>query len=190
MKPGASTNDIYISLGANLASAACSPRATCEAALRRLDALGARVVRRSRWFRSAPVPVSDQPWFVNGVAEIGWTGSPEALLSLLHAVEAALGRQRRERNEARTIDLDVLAMGDLVRQSPPVLPHPRLHERAFVLRPLADLATKWRHPVSGRSIAEMIAALPPDQITEPLEDDFLGGSEPCAPPAGHGIKNG
>jgi 2-amino-4-hydroxy-6-hydroxymethyldihydropteridine diphosphokinase len=190
MTPRASKNGIYIGLGANLASASGSPRATCEAALARLDALGARIIRRSRWFRSAPVPVSDQPWFVNGVAAVAWTGTPENLLALLHAVEAVLGRQRRERNEARAIDLDILAMGDLVREASPVLPHPRLHERAFVLRPLADLAPDWRHPVSGRSIADLIADLPTDQVAEPMDDDSPGGSAPCAPPPGHGMKNG
>lgn len=178
-----------IGLGANLPSAVGPPRATGEAALAWLDSHGARVLRRSRWYRSAPVPVSDQPWFVNAVAELAWDGAPEALLALLHQAEAALGRVRRERNEARAIDLDLLAMDGLVRDKPPILPHPRLHERAFVLRPLAELAPDWRHPVLGRPIAELIAGLPPGQDIEPM-GEMPDGSDPCAAPPPRDMKNG
>lgn len=160
---------ILIGVGANLPDAAgMSPRETCARALADLGD-GVRVVRRSPWYRSAPVPVSDQPWFVNGVAELAVTDmGPEDLLARLHEVEDRFGRVRRARNEARVLDLDLLAWGDLVRATAPVLPHPRLDQRLFVLRPLRDLAPHWRHPVSGRTLDDMIATAPVDQMVEPL----------------------
>ncbi len=164
---------ILIAVGANLPSPEFGrPRATCEAALSALARRGVRLVRRSRWFESAPVPASDQPWFVNGVAVVATDLPPESLLLLLHDVERGLGRERREINAARVIDLDLLAYGDLVRsEPPPVLPHPRLPERAFVLLPLADVAPDWRHPADGRSVREMLHALPPGQRVRPLSGE-------------------
>ncbi len=163
---------ILIGLGANLAREAHgTPRETLEAALARLEELGISVVARSRWYRSAPVPPSDQPWFVNGVAAVATRLGPEALLAVLHRVEREFGRIRRARNEARVVDLDLLAYEDLVRDGGdgPTLPHPRMHERAFVLRPLAEVAPEWTHPVSGRTVAELIRDLPADQVAEPAE---------------------
>ncbi len=118
---------ILIGLGANLPGRWGPPRATCEAAVAALEAEGLRVVRRSRWYESAPVPASDQPWYVNGVIAVETGLSPEALLALLHRVEARFGRERRTRNEARVIDLDLLAYGERVNDgpAPPLLPHPR-----------------------------------------------------------------
>lgn len=163
---------ILIALGGNLPSPRFgAPRQTCEAALAALHAAGVRVVRRSRWYRSAPVPPSDQPAFVNGVAQVATALPPADLLALLHRIEAELGRTRRLRNEARVIDLDLLAYGDRVSAAGdvPVLPHPRLAERAFVVLPLAEVAPGWRHPVNGLSPAEMAARLPPGQCAVPLE---------------------
>jgi 2-amino-4-hydroxy-6-hydroxymethyldihydropteridine diphosphokinase len=116
------------------------------------------------------VPISDQPWYVNAVVEAATALAPEALLALLHEVEREFGRVRREVNAARILDLDLLAYGDLVRDGPgpPVLPHPRLAERAFVLLPLADLRPDWRHPATGESIRALIARLPADQVTRRL----------------------
>lgn len=159
---------ILVAIGSNLAGAGhASPRAVCEAALRELDAAGLRVVRRSRWYRTAPVPVSDQPWFVNGVASLGTELDPASVLDMLHGIEARFGRARRAVNEARVLDLDLLAYGDRVRAERPVLPHPRLHLRAFVLLPLAEVAPGWRHPLDGRTVEAMIAALPPGQQAVP-----------------------
>ena len=154
---------ILVALGANLPHAGRSPRQTLEAALDRLDALGVRTRRLSRWYRTAPVPASDQPDFVNGVAAVETRLAPEALLRVLHRVEAEFGRQRTIRYAARTLDLDLLAYGQILRgedEGPPILPHPRLDERGFVLVPLSEVAPAWVHPVSGRAIGELLAALP------------------------------
>lgn len=164
-------NVILIGIGSNLSSERFGPpEATCEAALTALEATGICVVARSRWYRSAPVPPSDQPWFVNGVVAVETALEAEPLLHCLHGIEADFGRRRRRRNEARVLDLDLLAYRDEVRDGPQgvVLPHPRLHERAFVLLPLAEVAPDWRHPRLGRTLAELITALPADQALEPL----------------------
>jgi 2-amino-4-hydroxy-6-hydroxymethyldihydropteridine diphosphokinase len=93
------------------------------------------------------------------------------LLDLLHGIEREMGRVRRVRDEARVIDLDLLIYGETLSGpgETPVLPHPRLAERAFVVLPLAELAPDWRHPGSGRSLQEMIRALPADQRAEAIE---------------------
>jgi 2-amino-4-hydroxy-6-hydroxymethyldihydropteridine diphosphokinase len=161
---------ILVALGANLPGPAGPPLAQCEAALGRLAAAGVAIIGRSRWYESTPVPASDQPNFVNGVVAVGTEQGPVALLGTLHAVEAALGRVRGIANAARTIDLDLLDYDGLVRDGdePPILPHPRLAERGFVLRPLADVMPAWRHPVSGRSVGELLAALPFDPGLRPI----------------------
>jgi 2-amino-4-hydroxy-6-hydroxymethyldihydropteridine diphosphokinase len=170
---------ILIGIGANLPSPRHGPpRATCGAALESLEKAGLTIAARSRWYKSAPVPVSDQPWFVNAVAQIKTAMPPEDLMGLLLETEEALGRQRAQPNAPRTVDLDLLAFGEVI--APPEgasggatdlsIPHPRLMERAFVLLPLRDIAPGWRHPVLGLRIDEMIANLPEGQQTEPMED--------------------
>ena len=159
---------ILIGLGANLPSPEHGPpRATLRAALAALAAHGAKVLRRSPWYESAPVPPSGQPWYVNAVAELESALSPQELLAALLAVEAGFGRVRGARNASRTVDLDLLDYRGLVTGpgEKPELPHPRLHERAFVLLPLRDLAPGWRHPACGRTVDALIEALDrPDPI--------------------------
>ena len=146
------------------------PRATCEAALRTLAAAGVEIAGRSAWYHSAPVPPSGQPWFVNGVAAVRTGRGPADLLALLHRIEAAFGRVRRARNEARVLDLDLIDYQGHVSQGgeEPLLPHPRLAERSFVLLPLAELAPAWHHPASGLPIADLVQALPEEGRAEPL----------------------
>ena len=157
---------VFIGLGANLPSGAGSPVATLEKALADIAALpGIRVLRRSPWFESAPVPPDpSQPWFVNGIIELASELQPLALLAELQRLEAESGRVRSVANAARPLDLDIVAFGNRVTsRGVLLLPHPRMHERAFVLLPLQAIAPHWRHPVSGKSVAELVAALPPDQ---------------------------
>ncbi len=156
---------ILIGLGANLPSRFGNPVATCEAAFSALAALGVSVLARSPWYETAPVPMSDQPWFVNGVAAVATDLDPPDLLATLHRVEADFGRARTVANAARPLDLDLLAYDDLLREEPPpIVPHPRLHERAFILLPLRDIDPHWRHPKSGLTIDALIAATPPGQL--------------------------
>lgn len=163
---------VFVGAGANLPHPSyASPRETLQAALLELDRRGGRVLRCSRWYRTAPVPVSDQPWYVNVVAEVATPLSADDLLLTLHEIEELFGRVRSVPNAPRLIDLDLLdyrgeiaAGGD--RRA--ILPHPRMASRAFVLRPLADLAPAWRHPVSGVSIQDLLVALPADQAAEPI----------------------
>ena len=162
---------ILLGLGANLPSPDHGPpAATVRAAVGALVARGLEIRARSRWWESAPVPPSDQPWYVNGVIEVGTSLPPESLLALLHRIEGQFGRLRSVPNAPRILDLDLLAYGDLVRRGPepPLLPHPRMVERAFVLLPLAEIHPSWRHPATGRSLDELIAEIPPGQIVRPL----------------------
>jgi 2-amino-4-hydroxy-6-hydroxymethyldihydropteridine diphosphokinase len=163
---------IFVGAGANLPHPSyASPRETLQAALLELDRRSVRVLRCSSWYRTAPVPVSDQPWYVNVVAEVETSLSADGLLVTLHDVEDLFGRVRSVPNAPRLIDLDLLDYrGEIA--APGVgratLPHPRMGGRAFVLRPLADLAPGWRHPVSGASIRGLLEALPADQTAEPF----------------------
>ena len=162
---------VLIGLGANLPSPEHGPPAqTLEAAVAALTAQGLRIRARSRWWESAPVPISDQPWYVNGVVEIETALTPAALLAVLHEAEAGFGRLRSVPNAPRILDLDLLAYGTLVREGPepPLLPHPRMADRAFVLYPLREIAPGWRHPATGLSVDELVARLPADQIVRPL----------------------
>lgn len=161
---------IFIGAGGNLPHPAHGPpRQTLEAALRALEQRGVRLVRLSPWYRTAPVPASDQPWFVNAVAEVATSLDAKQLLLALHAVEHDFGRVRSVPNAARIVDLDLLDFRGEVSpggDGAPVLPHPRLHRRAFVLRPLADLEPGWRDPASGRRIDTLLAELPDGQRIE------------------------
>ena len=159
---------ILIGIGASLPTPdGTLPRETCRAAAAALDALpGLRLRALSRWWESAPIPpMPGAPWFVNGVARLEGAVEPEALLAALHAIEAAHHRARPYPNAPRTLDLDLLDCHGALRDGPGlILPHPRLHERAFVLRPLAEVAPAWRHPRMGEGVDALIAGLPPQEI--------------------------
>lgn len=164
----ASSHDaILIAFGANLPTQEYgAPAQTLKAALQRLARDGDISIEQvSSFYETAPVPISDQPWYVNGVARISTGLSAHDLLERLHEVEAEFGRVRRERNAARVIDLDLIAYGrDLLREEGGIqVPHPRMAERAFVLLPLRDVASGWVHPVLDRTVEDLIADLPADQ---------------------------
>jgi 2-amino-4-hydroxy-6-hydroxymethyldihydropteridine diphosphokinase len=170
---------ILIGIGANLNTPAFgSPRSTCEAAVGELDKAGVAITRRSSWFKSAPVPISDQPWYINGVVGIDTDLEPAELISLLHNIEDQFGRVRSAKNAARTLDLDIIAYGDLIvgwneeNNNDLVIPHPRLNERAFVLLPMLEIVPKWCHPVLKLTLNEMISGIDPAQQT--LPDDGAG----------------
>jgi 2-amino-4-hydroxy-6-hydroxymethyldihydropteridine diphosphokinase len=148
-----------VAIGANLPRADGTPaRETCAWAVRRLAAIpGMRVVAVSSWWESAPIPPDpDSPPFVNGVALLEGEATPEALLAALHAIEDEAGRARPYPNAPRVLDLDLVDHGGRVQAGPPVLPHPRAHDRAFVLRPLAEVAPGWVHPVLGRAVEDLL----------------------------------
>jgi 2-amino-4-hydroxy-6-hydroxymethyldihydropteridine diphosphokinase len=153
---------ILVGIGANLPGVGgAAPMVACRAAVEALRGLpGLRLTAVSRWYRSRPVPPSGQPDYINGAARLEGAADPAWLLGRLHAIEAAAGRVRGERNAARPLDLDLIAFNGMVRDAPdPVLPHPRAHERAFVLRPLAEVAPGWMHPRLGRTVEALLAEL-------------------------------
>ncbi|MEO1329471.1 MAG: 2-amino-4-hydroxy-6-hydroxymethyldihydropteridine diphosphokinase [Pseudomonadota bacterium] len=191
------SRDLWIiGLGGNTPSEAGDPAATLEAALGMFGERGLRIVARSQWWRSAAYPPGSGPDFANGVAAVEADGPLEALLAILHAIEAAWGRERRERYAPRPIDLDLICRGALTapdaetartwislpkdqwtKRTPEqaILPHPRLQDRAFVLGPMREIAPDWRHPILGRTTEEMWRALPAEE---------RAGARPMAAPGG------
>jgi len=165
---------IIIALGANLESPKYGlPLQTCQTVLSRLEELGLEVINSSRWLKSAPVPISNQPWYVNGVAEIKTDLTPKDLLALLHRVEGEFGRVRTVPNAPRVIDIDLIAYHDVISKPDDhlVLPHPRMHERAFVLLPLMDINEEWIHPVLGKTTKELVSTISSDQETMAFSED-------------------
>jgi 2-amino-4-hydroxy-6-hydroxymethyldihydropteridine diphosphokinase len=158
---------ILIALGANLSSAVGGPKQTLEAALAAIQSRDVGVEQVSRYYRSLAWPNPSDPPFVNAVARLKTNLSPAELLHLLHQVEAKFGRVRGEKNAPRTLDLDLIDYDGRIEEGEVDLPHPRVATRAFVLMPLREVAPNWRHPVSGRAVSDLIAALPPAGI-EPL----------------------
>lgn len=150
----------YLALGSNLGDRAATLRGGREA----LDATpGIQVTASSPLYQTEPVggPVGQGP-YLNAVLEVETTLSSHALLRCCLEVEARFGRRRRQRWEARTLDVDLLLFGEEVRDDPDlVLPHPRLHLRPFVLVPLGDLAPELVHPLLGRTVSELLADVPP-----------------------------
>ncbi len=164
-------NLVILSLGSNLGDRV----AHLERGLARLRAQ-VRLERISSIYETQPVGVRDQPWFLNLVCLGPTSLKPHALLE----VEAAASRVRGQRFGPRTLDVDILAYEDQVIGQPELeIPHPRMSERAFVLEPLAEIAPEWRHPVEGRSAAELRAELVDDVVRLYASPPPLAG--PAAP---------
>jgi 2-amino-4-hydroxy-6-hydroxymethyldihydropteridine diphosphokinase len=164
---------ILIAIGANLPGKnGASPVQICDAAAAAVRAIpGLSFEAQSPWYRSRAIPASNQPDYCNGMIRMTGTIDPETLLNDLQEIEIRFGRERSVPNAARTLDLDIIDMGGRIRATPdPVLPHPRAHQRAFVLRPLLDVNPAWRHPVLRQNVTTLLAELPPQDI-EPWHDE-------------------
>jgi 2-amino-4-hydroxy-6-hydroxymethyldihydropteridine diphosphokinase len=164
---------ILIAIGANLPGPGGSlPLETCFAAVQRVrEIAGLEFVALSSWYRTVAMPRGGYPDYCNGVLRLRGEFGPEELLARLHGVEAEFGRVRGEPNAPRTLDLDIIDMNGLVRATPaPILPHPRAHLRAFVLRPILDVAPGWRHPVLRQSVTSLLSELPPQGV-QPWHDE-------------------
>jgi len=163
--PDLLTQRAYIGLGANLGDTSATLHATLYAALDALAALpDCALVRASAHYRSAPIEATG-PDYINAVAAIDTLLTPQALLGALQAIEQSFGRQRPYRHAPRTLDLDLLLHGDTVLNSETLtLPHPRLHQRAFVLQPLLELCPSLVAPRLG-----LLAAYLPATADQRLE---------------------
>ena len=162
---------IFIGVGSNLAAKSFhSPLDTINAALGVFHEFGIGIEDVSPWYKSSPVPISNQPWFVNGVLRISTEHNPENTLQSLHRIEKKFERERSKLNAARTLDLDLLDFnGSITETSSSIkLPHPRMEERAFVLLPLRDICSSWTSPSTGLSIEKLIGQLPEEQVCEKL----------------------
>ena len=156
---------VYLALGANIGERARN----LERALDALEAEGVHIVRRSSLYETEPRDVRDQPWFLNLVVEAETILLPRQLLSTIRRIEKNLGRKRVIAKGPRTIDIDILLFGRFVVDTPELqIPHPRLHERRFVLEPLAELAPELRHPVTRRTAREMLGDVMDQQVRRVL----------------------
>lgn len=182
------SNDcILLALGSNLASSAGSSAATLRAALFGLEEKGAMIRAVSPLYSTPAFPAGNGPDYVNAAARIGANWTAQEALARCHEIEAELGRERVQRWGQRTLDIDLIAVGDMVlpdaqthaewrrlpledqqSQTPAelILPHPRVQDRAFVLVPLADVAPEWVHPVLGQTASQMRDGLDPKDLAE------------------------
>ena len=146
----------YIGLGANLGDR----EANIKEALSELARSGCKPIRVSSIYETAPVGFSDQPDFLNAVAELETSLRPRELLAVLGKIERRIGREETFKWGPRTIDLDILLYGDqTLAEDSLEIPHPEMHRRAFVLTPLAEIAPEVKHPVSGLTAREMSVAI-------------------------------
>lgn len=169
-KDGDQVVTAYIGLGANLDSEFGTPLETLKKAVEAIKEAGVTVKAVSPMYKTAPIPVSDDPWYHNQVIEIETGLTPHHLLKLLNKIEADFGRVRTVTNAPRVIDLDILTYGyEWIHDDTLTVPHARMKERAFVLYPLRDIAPDFRHPMTDIPIDATIAKLPKQEI-EKIDD--------------------
>jgi len=153
---------VYLSLGSNLGDRA----EHLNAALSRLESIG-KVVAVSSFYETEPVDLASQPWFLNCAVKLDTEKMPKQLLAHILELEQELGRRRAQQKGPRTIDVDILLFGNsIVETLGLTIPHPALHQRRFVLEPLAEIAPEIRHPVFKRTVRELRDALPPGQTVK------------------------
>ena len=150
-------NTAFVALGANLKkNKDLSLQENIQNALKYFPEQNIKLIEISNWYKSEPFPKSSQPWYINSVAKISTNKSPEHLLNSLHEIEELYGRKRNKLNEARTLDLDLIDFNGIIKKKNPILPHPRMHLRKFVLLPLRDIEPKWLHPCFKTKINELL----------------------------------
>jgi len=155
---------VYLSLGSNLGDRS----ANLNSAIEKLGKLG-KIEAVSSFYESEPVEFTSQPWFVNCAVELNTEKMPKQLLSALLGIEQQMGRRRTQNKGPRVIDIDILLFGSSVVDTGQLtVPHPAMHERRFVLEPLAEIAPEIRHPVFKRTIRELRDALPAGQAVRKM----------------------
>lgn len=178
-----SRTNAFVALGSNQSSSAGGPLQTVMQAIENMRIAGFVIRCTSHLYTTLAIPAGTSPNFINAVVEIEADLTPEVILERLHDIESELGRERTVRWGARTVDLDLLAVGEeirpdlethnqwrilpmseQIRRAPEqlILPHPRLQDRAFVLVPFADIAPNWVHPVLRQTVSQMLDALSED----------------------------
>jgi 2-amino-4-hydroxy-6-hydroxymethyldihydropteridine diphosphokinase len=162
---------VIVALGSNRPGDHPSSEALLEAAVSQFPQAGLPVLARSRWWKSAAWPDPNANEYRNGIVIVETNDPPEAVLQALFAVERLFGRIRGAPNAPRTLDLDLIAHGRTVSAAPGLtLPHPRAHERLFVMGPLAEIAPDWRHPVNGKTAEELAASATVGRDARPMSE--------------------
>ena len=155
---------VYLSLGSNVGDR----EANLRNAIEKLQAIG-NPVAISSFYETEPVDVAAQPWFLNCAVKFDTEKMPRQLIASILALEQEMGRSRKQKKAPRTIDIDILLFGSSCIEIPSLtVPHARMHERRFVLEPLAEIAPETRHPVFKRTIRELRDALPPGQTVRKI----------------------
>jgi 2-amino-4-hydroxy-6-hydroxymethyldihydropteridine diphosphokinase len=158
---------VYLSLGSNVGDR----EAQLREAQTRLGAVG-RVVAVSSFYETEPVEFTRQPWFLNCALALETRKTPQQLIAAILRIEEGMGRRRVQKKGPRSIDIDILLFDDVILDPPELtIPHPALHQRRFVLEPLAEIAPEVLHPALKKTIGELSDALPPGQVVRKLKPE-------------------